>query len=67
MNKFWERSNGIYIMVESYELNSKGQTRKLHVILESNAKLNLFFSQKIYYYKEDIHAKTLKDILLLKL
>lgn len=55
-------------MVESYELNSKGQIRKLNVILEPYAKLNLFFfSQKIYYYKEDIHAKTLKYILLLKL
>lgn len=57
MNNYLERSSGIYIMVESYELNSKGQTRKLNVILESSAKLNLFFRRKYITTKKTFMLK----------
>mgnify|MGYP003692107101 CR=1 FL=1 len=57
MNNYLEKSSGIYIMVESYELNSKGQTRKLNVILESSAKLNLFFRRKYITTKKTFMLK----------
>ena len=57
MNNYWERYKGIYIMVESYELNSKGQIRKFNVILESNAKLNLFFRRKYITTKKTFMLK----------